>query len=292
MNAAGRADTSKSGQPLSAVLTVESCLQARSDLFQYSTDRIEMQVELRVESAVYVLQEHVEIRKGDGSLLPFDAMGTVRRVDTLSVAALAVDCENLPINRGGEVLTLCIQNEASGEWVNTTLQYSGSGNMYSAESVIQALPTSSSEVETYSLLLQSLTRDGAVTGEVSLAFEVKSTNKTLIIAGSIGAVSCGPLGLRRAVSDRHAALRCTGRVASLGEPLQGLSGQVVVLTLILMGVLLYKQRDRAGEFLRSFVSFEGTLGSSSRVSASLDFAVACRSPCIRAVLRALGTGHR
>ena len=113
-------------------------------------------------------------------------------------------------------------------------------------------------LEKYLLLLQSLTRDGAVTGEVSLAFEVKSTNKTLIIAGSIGAVSCGPLGLRRAVSDRHAALRCTGRVASLGEPLQGLSGQVVVLTLILMGVLLYKHRDRAGEFLRSFTNFEGS----------------------------------
>ena len=50
-----------------------------------------------------------------------------------------------------------------------------------------------------------------------------------------------------------------GRVVCLvGEPLQGLSGQVVVLTLILMGVLLYKHRDRAGEFLRSFASFEGS----------------------------------
>jgi hypothetical protein len=258
MSATGRADASESGQPLRAILTVESRLQARSDLFQYSTDRIEMQVELRVESAVYVLQEHVEIRKGDGSLLPFDAMGTVRRVDTLSVTAHAFDCEKLPINRGGEMLTLRIRHEASGEWVNTTLQYSGSDNMYSAESAIQALPISSSTLDTYSLLLQSLTRDGAVTGEVSLAFEVKSTNKTLIIAGSIGAVSCGPLGLRRAVSDRHAALRCTGRVASLGEPLQGLSGQVVVFTLILMGFLLYKHRDRAGEFLRSFTNFEGS----------------------------------
>ena len=45
----------------------------------------------------------------------------------------------------------------------------------------------------------------------------------------------------------------------VGEPLQGLSGQVVVLTLILMGFLLYKHRDRAGEFLRSFASFEGSL---------------------------------
>ena len=44
----------------------------------------------------------------------------------------------------------------------------------------------------------------------------------------------------------------------VGEPLQGLGGQVVVLTLILMGVLLYKHRDRAGEFLRSFASFEGS----------------------------------
>ena len=44
----------------------------------------------------------------------------------------------------------------------------------------------------------------------------------------------------------------------VGEPLHGLSGQVVVLTLILMGVLLYKHRDRAGEFLRSFASFEGS----------------------------------
>jgi hypothetical protein len=42
------------------------------------------------------------------------------------------------------------------------------------------------------------------------------------------------------------------------EPLQGLGGQVVVLTLILMGVLLYKHRDRAGDFLRSFASFEGS----------------------------------
>jgi hypothetical protein len=258
MSAAGRADASESGQPLSAVLTVESRLQARSDLFQNSTDRIEMQVELRVESAVYVLKEHVEIRKGDGGLLPFDAIGTVRKVDTLSVTVRAFDCETLPINRGGELLVLSIRHEASGEWVNTTLQYSGIDNVYSAESVIQALPTSSSEVEEYSLLLQSFTRDGAVTGEVSLAFEVKSTNKTLIIAGSIGAVSCGPLGLRRAVCDRHAALRCTGRVASLGEPLQGLSGQVVVFTLILLGVLLYKHRDRAGEFLRSFTNFEGS----------------------------------
>jgi hypothetical protein len=80
--------------------------------------------------------------------------------------------------------------------------------MYSAESVILALPTSSSEVEAYSLLLQSLTRDGAVTGEVSLTFEVKNTNKTLIIAGSIGAVSYGPLGVHRATCDRRAALRC------------------------------------------------------------------------------------
>ncbi len=31
-----------------------------------------------------------------------------------------------------------------------------------------------------------------------------------------------------------------------------------MLTLILMGVLLYKHRDRAGEFLRSFASFEGS----------------------------------
>jgi hypothetical protein len=260
MSAAGRADASESGQPLRAILTVESRLQARSDLFQYSTDRIEMQVELRVESAVYVLQEHVEIRKGDGSLLSFAAVDeTVRTVDTLSVTARAFDCETipLPINRGGEVLTLRIRNEASGEWVNTTLQYSGSGNMYSAESVIQALPTSSSMLERYLLLLQSLTRDGAVTGEMSLTFEVKNTNKTLIIAGSIGAVSCGPRLMHNAVCDRHAALRCAGRVASLGAPPQRLSGQVVVLTLILMGFLLYKHRDHAGEFLRSFASFEG-----------------------------------
>ncbi len=216
-----------------------------------------MQVELRVESAVYLLKENVEIRKGDGSLLPLDAIGTVRRVDTLSVAALAFDCENLPINRGGELLVLSIRHEASGEWVNTTLQYSGSDNKYSAESIIQALPTSSSEVETYSLLLQSLTRDGLVTGGISLTFEVQTTNKTLIIAGSIGAVSCGPLGLHRATLDRHAALHCTCRVYSSASHQQGLSGQVVVLTLILMGVLLYKHRDRAGEFLRSFVSFEG-----------------------------------
>jgi hypothetical protein len=202
MSAAGHADSSESGQPLSAVLMVESRLQARSDLFQNSTDRIEMQVELRVESAVYVLPERVEIRKGDGSLLPFDAIGTVRRVDTLSVTVRAFDCEALPINRGGELLVLSIRHEASGGWVNTTLQYSGSDNMYSAKSVILALPTSSSEVETYSLLLQSPSRDGAVTGEVSLTFEVKNTNKTLIIAGSIGAVSCGP----HAMCDRHAAL--------------------------------------------------------------------------------------
>ena len=123
----------------------------------------------------------------------------VRRVDTLSITVRAFDCETLPINRGGELLVLSIRHEASGEWVNTTLQYSGSDNVYSAESVIQALPTSSSEVETYSLILQSLTRDGAVTGEVSLTFEVRNTNKTLIIAGSIGAVSCGPLGLHHAM---------------------------------------------------------------------------------------------
>ncbi len=159
-----------------------------------------MQVELRVESAVYILQEHVEIRKGDGSLLPFEAIETVRTVDTLSVTARAFDCETLPINRGGEVLTLRIRHEASGEWVNTTLQHKGSDNVYSAESVVQALPTSSLEVETYSLILQSLTRDGAVTGEVSLTFEVKTTNKTLIIAGSIGAVSCDSLRLHRAMS--------------------------------------------------------------------------------------------
>jgi hypothetical protein len=218
MNAAGRADASESGQPLSTFLTVESRFQARSDLFLNSTDRIEMQVELRVESAVYVLQEHVEIRKGDGSLLPFDAVETVRRVDTLSITVRAFDCETLPINRGGELLALSIRHEVSGEWVNTTLQYSGVDNVYSAESVIQALPTSSSEVEKYSLLLQSFTRNGAVTGEVSLAFEVKSTNKTLIIAGSIGAVSCAPLCLDRSMCGRHAAMR---PVASLGEPLQG-----------------------------------------------------------------------
>jgi len=140
------------------------------------------------------------IRKGDGSLLPFEAIETVRTVDTLSVAARAFDCEALPINRGGEMLVIRIRHEASGGWVNTTLQYKGSDNVYSAESVVQALPTSSSEVETYSLILQSLTRDGAVTGEVSLTFEVKTTNKTLIIAGSIGAGSCDSLRLHRAMS--------------------------------------------------------------------------------------------
>jgi hypothetical protein len=60
----------------------------------------------------------------------------------------------------------------------------------------------------------------------------------------------------------------------LGEPLQGLSGQVVVLTLILMGFLLYKHRDRAGEFLRSFASFEGSPRSPAALpgaSISLDF---------------------
>ena len=216
ISAAGHADTSESGQPLIAILTVESRLQARSDLFQNSTNMIEMQVELRVESAVYVRQEHVEIRKGDGSLLPFDAIETVRRVDTLSITVRAFDCETLPINRGGEVLTLCIRNEASGEWLNTTLQYSGSDNVYSAESVIQALPTSSSVLEKYSLLLQSLMRDGAVTGQVSLTFEVKNTNKTLIIAGSIGAVSCGPpLACTVRMCDRNATLRCARRVGVL-----------------------------------------------------------------------------
>ena len=122
-------------------------------------------------------------------------------------------------------------------------------------------PPEVSEFETYLLrvILQSLTRDGAVTGEVKLRFEVKNTNnKTRIIAGSIGAVSCGPRLMHNAVCDRHAALRCAGRVASLGAPPQRLSGQVVVLTLILMGVLLYKHRDHAGEFLRSFASFEGS----------------------------------
>jgi hypothetical protein len=63
--------------------------------------------------------------------------------------------------------------------------------------------------------------------------------------------------MHNAVCDRHAALRCAGRVVSPGAPPQRLSGQVVVLTLILMGVLLYKHRDHAGEFLRSFASFEG-----------------------------------
>ena len=58
------------------------------------------------------------------------------------------------------------------------------------------------------VILQSLTRDGAVTGEVSLTFEVKPTNKTLIIAGSIGAVSCGPLGLHRATSDPSPHRQC------------------------------------------------------------------------------------
>ncbi len=77
--------------------------------------------------------------------------------------------------------------------------------MYSAESVIQALPTSSLEVETYFLFVQSLSRDGVVTGEIPLTFEVKNTNKTLIIAGAIGAVSCGPLGLDRSICGRHAA---------------------------------------------------------------------------------------
>jgi hypothetical protein len=43
----------------------------------------------------------------------------------------------------------------------------------------------------------------------------------------------------------------------VGEPLQGLGGQVVVLTLILMSVLLYKHRDHAADFLRSFAAFEG-----------------------------------
>ena len=38
-----------------------------------------------------------------------------------------------------------------------------------------------------------------------------------------------------------------------------LIGQVIVLTLILMGVLLYKNRDRAGAFLSSFANFEGSL---------------------------------
>jgi len=33
---------------------------------------------------------------------------------------------------------------------------------------------------------------------------------------------------------------------------------VVVLTLIIMSVLLYKHRDRAREFLTSFASFEGS----------------------------------
>jgi hypothetical protein len=64
-------------------------------------------------------------------------------------------------------------------------------------------PPEVSEFETYLLrvILQSLTRDGAVTGEVSLTFEVKPTNKTLIIAGSIRAMSCDSLGLHRATSD-------------------------------------------------------------------------------------------
>ena len=90
-------------------------------------------------------------------------------------------------------------------------------------------------------------------------------------------------------STRRTA-RCAGRVVSLvGERLQGLSDQVVVLTLILMDVLLYKHRHRAGDFLRSFASFEGSLrkqpdGAAGGSYASLDFTVACRSPRSRAVL--------
>ena len=52
-----------------------------------------------------------------------------------------------------------------------------------------------------------------------------------------------------------------GMSCVIEEPLQGLSGQVVVFTLILMGFLLYKHRDRAGEFLRSFTNFEGSTRS-------------------------------
>ena len=62
---------------------------------------------------------------------------------------------------------------------------------------------------------------------------------------------------------------------ALRRGVQGLSGQVVVLTLILMGVLLYKHRDRAGEFLRSFASFEGSPSQLARASEGEYFARLC-----------------
>ena len=82
-----------------------------------------------------------------------------------------------------------IRHIASGGWHNLTLQYSGRENLYSAEIVLQALESSSSTSKKYILYVQSIARDGGfVTGEVSLGFEVTSTNSTFIVAGSIGAV--------------------------------------------------------------------------------------------------------
>jgi hypothetical protein len=146
-------------------------------------------VELSVQATVYVLQKDVVIQKGDGSILPFDDTGMVRAVDRLTIHAHACDCDKLPIKRGGEVLVVGIRHIASDGWHNLTLQYSGRENLYSAEIVLQALESSSSTSKKYMLYVQSIARDGGfVTGEVSLGFEVTSTNSTFIVAGSIGAV--------------------------------------------------------------------------------------------------------
>jgi len=106
MSAAGHADTSESGQPLIAFLTVESRLQARTDLFQNSTDRIEMQVEFEIKAEPYLGESDVSVRTSSMDMVAVNS--EVIAGDTLEVTVNVLDCERMPISRPGLQIVLSL----------------------------------------------------------------------------------------------------------------------------------------------------------------------------------------
>jgi hypothetical protein len=106
MSAAGHADTSESGQPLIAFLTVESRLQARTDLFQNSTDRIEMQVEFEIKAEPYLRESDVGVRTSSMEMVAVNS--EVIAGDTLKVTVNVLDCERMPISRPGLQIVLSL----------------------------------------------------------------------------------------------------------------------------------------------------------------------------------------
>jgi hypothetical protein len=177
--------TSHAGQ-LRSIISIESRMAGRADLFENSTGSLAMDIEVTIEARAYLKSEHVAVQTRDGSQL-----GTRSEVlpgEMLSVSANAFDCDGLPISALELIMLVRIgRKDGSQGWRNVTMQNGGSGSVYRAE---LAVPDEASSASYLLVVSSTWIGDAGASSETVLELSVvPASSRNKIVAAVIGVVS-------------------------------------------------------------------------------------------------------